>query len=637
MKQLVEGADDGEHPPAGFLVKQGGKIKTWKKRYFVLFGLRLRWYDSHESFMKNQAPNGEISCASVESQGRGKTCIRDMRGTRDLIVRSEMGDRQLLDIIRGRVAPIQGEDAAKPLQPDAGLSVEEALADRTRAQTAALGAAGGGGGRARQTTQLDLTNSVMEAAAAANTEVPRATAKQPPRKSLPLRDASTDDAGALALQQLTTAEPATAAASSTPVEAANAGSGAPPLSTGESPEGVEAASASSASPALLAPQAGNDADAEVARALARARAQSAAFGEGGRGGRTRQMTSRDFAASVMHANAASGAAPSTRPAARKSIASTESLSAVEARVKARAAAVGSAGGRGGEGGDVGVGSVGGGGEAVIGSSAAGLAMVGMHGHPAPREPPPRSAVLLDSPPEGWGEPPKLRPTPTHALGISAAAGEASSSGDTMCGIRTVLPESALRMAPTRQYLSDEGGRRRSEGGQPPMPPIDSAKEYHEVESGSGKQGAEAEARAAAAAEASAALAASTQAQAEALANSEAGMRARQTSIYDRFGEREGSGVVPTSRAERLRLSLAESAQQEDGTPTSLVSQPPNVGDMGGAGGSGAAGSGKAGSGDGDVLSAYGNQTLVLYTSMTRDQVRCQGTGASQAWIRKNAP
>ena len=77
----------------GFLVKQGGKFKSWRKRYFVLSGLRLRWYENREAFEAHglAAARGEIACGSIVAVGAGKACIKDSRGGRDLLVRSEMG------------------------------------------------------------------------------------------------------------------------------------------------------------------------------------------------------------------------------------------------------------------------------------------------------------------------------------------------------------------------------------------------------------------------------------------------------------------------------------------------------------------------------------------------------------------
>ena len=76
---------------AGYLVKQGGQIKTWRKRYFTLSGLRLRWFESEAAAERHDPPKGEILCASLETQGKGKLCVRDSRGTRDLIIRAEIG------------------------------------------------------------------------------------------------------------------------------------------------------------------------------------------------------------------------------------------------------------------------------------------------------------------------------------------------------------------------------------------------------------------------------------------------------------------------------------------------------------------------------------------------------------------
>ena len=77
---------------SGYLVKQGGQFKSWRKRYFVLSGLRLRWFESREVYDAGfAAPLGEITCGRVTSIGTGKTCICDHHRARELIVRSEIG------------------------------------------------------------------------------------------------------------------------------------------------------------------------------------------------------------------------------------------------------------------------------------------------------------------------------------------------------------------------------------------------------------------------------------------------------------------------------------------------------------------------------------------------------------------
>ena len=42
--------DLGAGLTCGVLTKQGGKFKNWRKRFFVLSGLRLRWYEDREEF-----------------------------------------------------------------------------------------------------------------------------------------------------------------------------------------------------------------------------------------------------------------------------------------------------------------------------------------------------------------------------------------------------------------------------------------------------------------------------------------------------------------------------------------------------------------------------------------------------------
>ena len=52
---------------SGYLTKQGGKYKSWRKRYFVLTGLKLRWYEKKEAFDAHglHAARGEITCFAV--------------------------------------------------------------------------------------------------------------------------------------------------------------------------------------------------------------------------------------------------------------------------------------------------------------------------------------------------------------------------------------------------------------------------------------------------------------------------------------------------------------------------------------------------------------------------------------------
>lgn len=78
----------------GYLVKQGAKRpKKWQKRFFVLSGLKLRWYENEEIFFQYGAVacKGEITCGSVVAAGAAKTIIKDARGSRELLLRSDIG------------------------------------------------------------------------------------------------------------------------------------------------------------------------------------------------------------------------------------------------------------------------------------------------------------------------------------------------------------------------------------------------------------------------------------------------------------------------------------------------------------------------------------------------------------------
>ena len=96
--------------------------------------------------------------------------------------------------------------------------------------------------------------------------------------------------------------------------------------------------------------------------------------------------------------------------------------------------------------------------------AAGSGGVGAHGIPPPRRAPPRSVVLRDTPPAGWGEPPAPCETPSFALGITtsddvddapgggAPGGEGAGAGGAdpgygpgiRLGVQTQLPASSVR-------------------------------------------------------------------------------------------------------------------------------------------------------------------------------------------------
>ena len=87
-------AEEDEATASGYLFRhERGPFKSWRKRYFVLSGLRLRWYESRETFDKTgiSAVLGEVTCGSISHPSEGKACISDARGGRELLVRSELG------------------------------------------------------------------------------------------------------------------------------------------------------------------------------------------------------------------------------------------------------------------------------------------------------------------------------------------------------------------------------------------------------------------------------------------------------------------------------------------------------------------------------------------------------------------
>ena len=93
----AEEAIEEDLDPSGYLHKQEGpRGKSWKKAYFVMAGMRLRWYDTFESFVQSegQAPKGDITCAQLSEPGPRLVCFHDARTGKQIIVRSDMGYAQ---------------------------------------------------------------------------------------------------------------------------------------------------------------------------------------------------------------------------------------------------------------------------------------------------------------------------------------------------------------------------------------------------------------------------------------------------------------------------------------------------------------------------------------------------------------
>ena len=83
---------EGDDVLSGVLVKQGTDLfKSWRRRFFVMSGLRLRWYDDKKAFDDASPPLGEITVGDIAALSAGKTCIKDFRGGREVLVRSDLG------------------------------------------------------------------------------------------------------------------------------------------------------------------------------------------------------------------------------------------------------------------------------------------------------------------------------------------------------------------------------------------------------------------------------------------------------------------------------------------------------------------------------------------------------------------
>ena len=86
----------------GYLEKQGDIVKSWKRRYFVLVGTTLAWYDSVEAAAAGEA-KGQIQCMSVRKAVATKeTTIIGAQG-RNLVLKSEVGDVGLIDTLKTRL------------------------------------------------------------------------------------------------------------------------------------------------------------------------------------------------------------------------------------------------------------------------------------------------------------------------------------------------------------------------------------------------------------------------------------------------------------------------------------------------------------------------------------------------------
>jgi hypothetical protein len=66
----------------GFLEKQGEVVKSWKKRFFVLNGVELSWYESELAASRGES-KGAIMCTNMKRAvggGLRTTTIQSTKG-----------------------------------------------------------------------------------------------------------------------------------------------------------------------------------------------------------------------------------------------------------------------------------------------------------------------------------------------------------------------------------------------------------------------------------------------------------------------------------------------------------------------------------------------------------------------------
>ncbi|MGH0167792.1 UNVERIFIED_CONTAM: hypothetical protein FKN15_052776 [Acipenser sinensis] len=78
-KTCSSSSDNGKNEPlekSGYLLKMGGKVKTWKRRWFVLKGGELLYYKSPSDVIRKPQGQIELSASSSVVRGDGKQTIQ---------------------------------------------------------------------------------------------------------------------------------------------------------------------------------------------------------------------------------------------------------------------------------------------------------------------------------------------------------------------------------------------------------------------------------------------------------------------------------------------------------------------------------------------------------------------------------
>ena len=99
---------------SGMLMKQGiahGFTMPWRKRFFKLTGVMLRWYESEKQFANGTAPRGEMECKAISGVLEGAALVIVYGEAKQIVLRGDTGDVGLLATLRTRVPTRAAERA----------------------------------------------------------------------------------------------------------------------------------------------------------------------------------------------------------------------------------------------------------------------------------------------------------------------------------------------------------------------------------------------------------------------------------------------------------------------------------------------------------------------------------------------
>lgn len=207
------------------------KSRTWKKYWFVLTGSRLRWYESKADFDEKgiAIARGELTVLTLKETGPRLVAIKDAWGKSDVIVRTDMGDKTFLVVLKDHVkamaTELSGSTAGAAGSSGAAVSgtavSEEARAkERERQQSLMMMAAQGGStsqvkGRVSQAGNSRLSKRTSNAAGLildSYTAAPLFISKPPPASRASQLDGSAAAASSGSATQLLSSTPEAAEA-----------------------------------------------------------------------------------------------------------------------------------------------------------------------------------------------------------------------------------------------------------------------------------------------------------------------------------------------------------------------------------------------------------------------------------------